>query len=201
MVADLSRADNFPAMATAILADAPDQFALAGLSMGGILAFEIWRQAPERVTHLAVMDTNPYLDSAAKRSLRMQQIEDVLSGGLRALAVDSLKPLYLAKKNQNNESLLNTILDMALDLGPDVFARQSTALINRSDSVPTLPTVTCPATVVCGREDMLCPVANHEFMASEIPNATLTVIDNCGHLATMEQSGVVNEALRRLFAQ
>ncbi len=84
--------DNFGDAATAILDNAPQQFALAGLSMGGILAFEIWRQAPQRVTHLALIDTNPFAESPERQSLRLTQIEQVVNGGLRSLAIDSLKP-------------------------------------------------------------------------------------------------------------
>lgn len=200
-VADMSNNDSISAMAESVLATAPNQFALAGLSMGGILAFEIWRQAPGRITHLMLMDTNPHPDTADRQTLRLQQIDDVLSGGLRSVAVESLKPLYLAEKHRDDEQLLGTILDMALDLGPEVFKRQSIALINRPDSVPTLSTISCPTTVMCGREDTLCPMNFHELMASEIADATLTVIDNCGHLATMEQPHIVNREMQQLFSQ
>lgn len=199
-VADLSRGDSFSEMSAELLRNAPPTFALAGLSMGGILAFELWRQAPERISHLALLDTNPGLDDPQKSSRRLKQIEVVLDGGLRSLAIDSLKPFYLAEKNRDDDDLLNVILDMALDLGPEVFKRQSTALINRADSVPTLATITCPTALICGREDALCPIDYHECMAAEISGATLTIIDECGHLSSMEQPDVVTGELRRLFA-
>ena len=122
-----------------------------------------------------------------------------MDGKLRTLAIDSLKPAYLAKSNRDDEELLTTILDMALDLGPDVFRRQSLALKNRPDSVPTLPTISCPTAVICGKEDTLCPVAYHELMSDRIPGATLTIVDDCGHLATLEQPDVVNHELERLL--
>lgn len=198
-VPDTTVADNFPDMADAILADAPPSFAVAGLSMGGILAFELWRRAPQRITHLALLDTNPYADSPDKRTMRLDQIEQVLSGQLRALAMDSLKPAYLAKANRDDKHLLQIILDMTMDLGAEVFRRQALALRERPDSVATLATITCPTTVLCGAEDHICPVAYHEFMAERIPSAELIVIDDCGHLATLEQPVVVNNALQSLL--
>ncbi len=198
---DLTRADNFQDMAAQVLGTAPRRFAMAGLSMGGILAFEIWRQAPGRVTHVALLNTNPHAEAPERQSLRLQQIETALSGGLRELAVESLKPLYLAAAHRDDPALLNTILDMALDLGPEVFRRQSLALRDRVDSVPTLPTINCPALVLCGDEDALCPVEYHELMADCIPDARLKVVDNCGHLSSLEQPDIVARELAALLAR
>ena len=168
--------------------------------MGGILAFEIWRQAPERVTHLALIDTNPYPDTEQKRQTRLEQIQIAMQGGLREMAIESLKPMYLAEVNRDNEEILNTLLDMALDLGPEVFQRQSVALKERSDSVATLDTIDCPAAIICGEEDRLCPVELHELMAQRISGASLNIIKDCGHLATLEQPTIVNEVLSDLLA-
>lgn len=201
MHADTTLGDSFGAMARRILAAAPDRFAIAGLSMGGILAFEIWRQAPERVTHLALLDTSPHAETAGRRAGRMQQIEIALAGGLRELAVETLKPLYLAEAHRDDPELLDLILDMALDLGPEVFRNQSLALRDRVDSVPTLPTIDCPTLVMCGREDSLCPLEYHTLMAERIPRARLEVIERCGHLATLEQPEFVTERLGMLLAE
>lgn len=200
-VADLSRSDNFSEMAAQVLEKAPSEFAIAGLSMGGLAAFEIWRQAPERVTHLALLDTNPGPDAPDRKAIRFEQIAAAASGKLEELVIESLKPLYLAEKNRNDDSILQSILDMALSLGPDVFQRQSLAVINRADSMPTLPTITCPTTVICGREDTICPPKLHERMAEQIPGAKLVVIDDCGHMSSMEQPHIVTTELLRLFAQ
>ncbi len=199
--ADTTSAASFADLASATLARAPRRFGLAGLSMGGILAFEIWRQAPERVTHLALLDTNPHAESPERRSLRLAQIETALAGGLRELAIESLKPLYLAESHRDDEKLLGTILDMALDLGPEVFRRQSLALRDRVDSVPTLGGIDCPTLVLCGDEDRLCPPGYHRTMAQEIPRAELCIVPDCGHLATLEQPAIVTRELERLFAR
>ncbi len=199
--ADTTTADNFADMARHVLESAPSRFALVGLSMGGILAFEIWRQAADRVTHLALLDTNPHPDAPARRSLRMQQIEIALGGGLRDLAIEGLKPLYLAASRRDDEVLLDCILDMALELGPEVFREQSLALRDRADSVPTLRTIDCPTLVMCGAEDKLCPVEYHEFMAEEIPGARLRIIEDCGHMASLEQPAIVTEEIEQLLAR
>lgn len=197
--ADTTQDDNFADMAKRVLANAPPEFAVAGLSMGGILAFEIWRQAPQRVTHMALLDTNPHAEAPERQTLRLEQINEAASGNLRRLAIESLKPLYLADANRNDERLLQTILAMAMELGPDVFRRQSLALGNRVDSVPTLGTIDCPTLVLCGDEDRLCPRSYHELMACEIPGAELCVVEDCGHLSTMEQAAIVSRKLQALF--
>ena len=197
--ADMTRADNIRDMGTQVLAEAPQQFAIAGLSMGGILAFEIWRQAPERVTHMALLDTNPRAELAARQSLRMQQIQTALAGGLRELAIEALKPVYLAEAHRNDQELLATILNMVTDLGPEVFRTQSLALRDRPNSVPTLRTIDCPTLVMCGAEDSICPVEYHEFMAGRVPHARLRIIENCGHMSSLEQPDVVTQELLQLF--
>ena len=199
-VADLSRHASVPALAAAVLDGAPERFAVAGLSMGGIVAFEMWRQAPQRITHLALIDTTPYPDTEEKRATRLEQIHKALLGGLREIAVESLKPVYLAEVNRDDEELLDTLLGMSMDMGPDVFERQSMALSSRPDSVPTLATISCPTAVICGDEDSVCPVKLHEFMAREIPRASLRIAANCGHISTLERPDVVNDELLKLLA-
>jgi pimeloyl-ACP methyl ester carboxylesterase len=197
--ADITRAETIEEIAATVLEDAPPRFALVGLSMGGIVALEIWRRARERVTHLALLDTTPYADHQQRRELRLEQIAAVESGRLRDVLVESMKPLYLARRNRTNTRLLRSIIDQAHTLGPDVFRRQSLALRERPDSTSTLPSIDCPALVLCGREDALCPVEWHATMASAIPHADLMVLAECGHLSTLEEPGAVSAALRRLL--
>jgi pimeloyl-ACP methyl ester carboxylesterase len=167
--------------------------------MGGIVAFEIWRRAGDRVTHLALLDTTPYTDAPERQEVRLEQIAMAEAGKLRELMVTSMKPLYLARKNRGNRRLVKRILDMALTAGPEVFRRQSLALRNRPASTATLATITCPALVLCGREDALCPVDVHATMAAAMPRADLQVLADCGHLSTMEEPAAVATALRRLL--
>ena len=199
IVGDITRADTIAAIARDVLRDAPARFALVGLSMGGIVAFEMWRRARGRVTHFALLDTTPHVDRPERRELRLEQIATVESGRMREVLVESMKPLYLARRNRGNRRLLKRILDMALALGPDVFRRQSLALRDRPDSNATLPTIDCPSVVLCGREDALCPVEFHTTMAAAMPRAELLVLADCGHLSPMEEPAAVTAALRRLL--
>lgn len=199
ITADITRSATIAAIADDVLKDAPPRFALVGLSMGGIVALEIWRRARERVTHLALLDTTPYADSHERRALRLEQIAAVETGQLREVLVDSLKPRYLARKNRGNRRLLRAILEMALANGPEVFRRQSLALRDRVDSVATLSTIDCPSLVLCGREDELCSVDFHATMAAAMPGADLLVLAGCGHLSAMEEPAAVTGALRRLL--
>lgn len=198
-VANLTRADTIEAMARDALRNVSQHFMVAGLSLGGIVAFEIWRRAPERVTHLALIDTNPFAEQPARQVRRQDEIDRATRGELRSMMIDEFKPAYLGARARNDKRLLNAILAMAVDLGPEVFDRQSRALRKRPDSDATLPSITIPAAVICGAEDELCPVAYHEHMAGHLPNAELFVLPGCGHLAPMESPAAVNDVLRQLI--
>ncbi len=196
IVGDISGARSVALIAGQVLAQAPSHFALAGLSMGGIVAFEMWRQAAQRITHLALLDTNARAEIPQRQMLRQGQIDRAHHGGLRELMMEELKPNYLALANKRNQGMLDSIIRMAQELGPSVFENQSIALRDRPDSRATLPTIDCPVLILCGEEDQLCPVEYHRFMANEIPDAKLLVLKNCGHLSTIEQPQRVTQAMR-----
>lgn len=195
VVGDLTGADSVAGLASRVLAEAPPRFALGGLSMGGIVALEIWRQAPGRVSRLALLDTNHRGDTPARRSQREAQVARALGGDFERVVREELKPRYVAASGRNRSSILRTVMAMALDLGPEVFARQSRALGGRADSTALLPSIDCPTLVLCGEEDALVPVAQHREMASMIPHATLRTVQNCGHLPTLERPAEVCDAL------
>ena len=198
---DITGAGTVEALAAQVLSRAPAQFALAGLSMGGIVGMEIWRQAPQRVLGLALLDTNHCADAPERRTLRERQIGQVREGGLEVVLREELKPNYMAQCHRDNIALLDAVLAMGMTLGPSVFERQSLALRDRPDSSETLSTIDVPVLVLCGAEDTLCPVALHEAMAEQISEAELVVVDHCGHLSTMEQPDAVTEAMRRWLAR
>lgn len=187
-------ADGVEALAEAVLTEAPERFALAGLSMGGIVAMEVVRQAPARVTRLALMDTNPLAETDGVKARRLPQMDKVRAGGLAGVMRDEMKPNYLAH-TPNRGAILDLCMEMALDLGPEVFLRQSIALMNRPDQSETLKAYHKPALVLCGRHDALCPVHRHELMAGLLPRATLTIIDGAGHLPTLETPDQTTQAL------
>ncbi|MFT7370108.1 MAG: pimeloyl-ACP methyl ester carboxylesterase [Octadecabacter sp.] len=182
------------AIATDVLQNAPDTFALGGLSMGGIVAMEVIRQAPERITHLALMDTNCEAESDRIKALRQPQIERALDNGLQNVMRDEMKPNYLAD-GPNQSEVLDLCMDMAMDLGPDVFAAQSHALRDRPDQKRTLKNWHKPTLILCGEYDRLCPMHRHTLMVELIPLAKLIVVPSAGHLPPLERPDITRTAI------
>lgn len=198
---DIRRDPDIASIARRVLDAAPASFALAGLSMGGIVAMEMWRQAPDRIERLALLDTNFRADTPERRQLRDRQIAEVRQGELGVILRDELKPNYLAACHRDNSRLLDEVLYMGMALGEEVFERQSLALRDRPDSSESLAGISCPTLVMCGEEDSLCPPRLHREMAAMIPGSTLAVIPDCGHLSTIEQPAAVNRALLHWLQQ
>ena len=192
---DLSGADSMSALAAGILAQAPPRFALAGLSMGGIVAMEVLRQAPDRVERLALLDTNPLPEAEAVKADRRARMARVGGGLLDAVVMTEMKPHYLAAGPRRTD-LLDLCLAMARDLGPEVFLRQSRALMHRPDQTATLAAFRGPALVLMGEEDRLCPIDRHRLMADLMPQARLEIVPGAGHLPPLEQPEATNAALR-----
>jgi pimeloyl-ACP methyl ester carboxylesterase len=195
-IVPLTRCDTIEEMAENALSDAPDRFALAGISMGGIVAMEMLRQRSDRVLRLALIATSPLPDTPDAAAAREPQIAAVRAGRLEDVVRDSVKPDCLAPGSRR-VSVLNTMMEMALALGPEVFVRQSRALQRRRDQQATLKSVSVPTLILCGRHDTLCPLRCHEFMASLVQGAALEVIDEAGHLPTLEAPDEANAALGR----
>lgn len=196
----MTRGDSIEAIARQVVAAAPPRFALLGLSMGGIVAMELARLIPERITRLCLMDTNPMPETPSKKAEREPQIIRVQAGRLREVMGEEMKPNYLAPGPQRAD-VLRLVMEMAETLGPEVFVRQSRALQKRPDQQRTLRTLKIPTLVMCGRDDRLCPVQRHEFIAHLIPKARLEVIEEAGHLPVLEQPEVVNEILADWLAE
>lgn len=194
MTFPLSQHDSVVAMAADILGNAPPHFALAGLSMGGIVAMEVLRQAPDRVARLALLDTNPLAELPEVKARRGPQMEAVRSGRLQQVMREEMKPNYLAESSRQGR-ILDLCMEMAVDLGPDVFLRQSLALMNRPDQRAVLSSYRGQTLVLCGREDGLCPIERHQLMDDLLPNSTLKIVDGAGHLPTLEQPNETTEAL------
>ncbi|WP_171208007.1 MULTISPECIES: alpha/beta fold hydrolase [unclassified Ruegeria] len=188
--------DSVADMAADILANAPPQFALAGLSMGGIVGMEIVRQARERVERLALLDTNPLAEMPNVKARRIPQITAVKAGKLRQVMRDEMKPNYLAD-GPNQGAILDLCMAMATDLGPEVFLRQSQALMDRPDQRETLRAYTGKALVLCGREDGLCPIERHQLMHDLLPQSRFEIIEGAGHLPILEQPQDTTAALIR----
>ncbi|MEX0318099.1 MAG: alpha/beta fold hydrolase [Ruegeria sp.] len=192
----LSGNDTMAGLADRILKDAPDRFALGGLSMGGIVAMEIVRQAPDRVAGLALLDTNPLAEIEEVQARRGPQMDSARAGRLESVMRDEMKPNYLSH-GENRGEILDLCMEMALDLGPEVFCEQSIALRDRPDQTETLRHFTQPALVLCGREDKLCPISRHELMHSLLPRSEFVIIEGAGHLPTLEKPQETTQALHR----
>jgi pimeloyl-ACP methyl ester carboxylesterase len=195
LVPPLTDCNTITAMAQSVLQSAPPQFALAGLSMGGIVAMEIMRRAPERVTHLALIATNPKAEDPAVSANRERQKAQVRQGHLRAVLRDEMKPNYLAD-SAHKADILDLCMTMAMQLGPEAFLSQSEALASRPDQQDSLKLVTVPSLILCGKEDRLCPLDRHLLLAQLICGARLEIIDGAGHLPTLEKPEATNTALR-----
>ena len=183
--------DSVTELAYDVLSKAPAKFSLAGLSMGGIVAMEIMAIAPERVERLALMDTNHLAEDEAVSKNRVRQIDQVRQGNLVGVMRDEMKPLYLAESSERDQHL-TLCMDMAQALGAEVFIRQSKALTSRRDQTSTLNSLNLPTLVMCGREDRLCPVERHQLIQTLIPQAKLSIINNAGHLPTLENPEETN---------
>src|SRR5688572_16858715 len=191
--ADLTRSDSIAGLARDAIAQAPPgRFALAGHSMGGYVALEVMRQAPDRVERLALLCTNARPDSPESTENRRRLM--ALAERDFPAVIAALKQKLLTPAHLEDASLTGTIESMALAVGKEAFARQQEAIIARVDSRPHLKNIRCPTLVVAGREDQLMPLEVLKEMADGITGARLTVIEDCGHMAPIEQPDRVLEA-------
>jgi pimeloyl-ACP methyl ester carboxylesterase len=199
-VADHTRSDTLAGVASDVLRDAPfERFALAGLSMGGYVALEIVRQAAQRVERLALLDTSARADTPEQRE-RREGLISLAQRGRFVGVTQALLPLLVHRARLGDDELVSTVKKMAANTGQKAFVRQERAIMSRSDSLPLLPSIACPTLVLCGRQDALTPLERHEEMARSIPGASLKVIEDCGHLSTLERPAEVSAALLRWLA-
>ena len=194
-IADISNFSSVRELASDVLKKAPKKFSLLGHSMGGIVAMEIYSQAPNRIEKLILMDTNPKAELDEVKLKREPQIREVNKGKLLEVMRDEMKPNYLAE-SENKRSVLNVCMDMALNLGPDVFINQSRALQSRLDQQNTIQSIKIPVLIMCGSEDKLCPVERHEMMHNMITDSDLKIINNAGHMPTLEQPRETTEVIK-----
>lgn len=199
-VANHGQADSIEEIADQILAAAPPRFALAGLSMGGYLAFEIMRTAPERVATLALIDTSARPDVPERSQQRQGHIAMARDGRLGEV-VDELYPKWVGPARRDDPVLREVVHQMADETGTESFIRQQVAVMNRPDSRPGLEAIDCQTHVVVGVDDETTPLECSEEIAKGIPGARLLVIPDCGHLSTLEQPRIVTTALTAWLSQ
>lgn len=200
MIAPITQGERIEEIASSLLDVLPAKFALAGLSMGGIVAMELLRRAPERITRIALMDTNPLAETPQTAAAYEPMIIGARSGRLDEVLRGFMKPDFLAPGPQRI-AVLNQVFEMGRDLGAEVLVRQVRALQRRRDQQPTLRRCKVPALVLCGAHDKLTPLKRHAFMAELIPYARLEVIEDAGHLPTLEAPEATTAALRAWMKQ
>lgn len=192
MIADHRKQETIEGIARSILEQAPPRFALAGLSMGGYIAFEMMRQAPERVLKLALMSTSARPDTAEQTKTRMDQIAITLAGGYSKLMYTAMPALIY---RSNDECLRKKLFQMAEETGPEAYIRQQRAIMNRVDSRPLLASILCPTLVIAGANDKATPPDRLQEIAAGIRDSRYVEIPECGHGATLDQPALVTQAL------
>lgn len=194
-VADLTKDNTFEAMAQRILKDAPQHFALAGMSMGGYLAMEIMRQAPKRVAKLALLNTTASPDTPEKKAMRINHIKQAESNKFHAMSKAFLKSL-LHESRLGEQELCEIITKMTSKMGADIYRNQQEAILNRVDSRPFINNIQCPTLILCGKQDETTPVELHQQMHDKIPNSRLIIVDKCGHISPIERPYAVSVAMQ-----
>jgi pimeloyl-ACP methyl ester carboxylesterase len=191
--------DSMSGIARRVLSSAPPKFALVGLSMGGYVAFEILRQAPERVAKLALLDTTARPDTPQQTEQRHRQIEMARAGRFHGIA-ELLFPRFVAAARQGDRALQAAVQEMAEATGAEAFIRQQTAIMGRADSRPGLAAIACPTLVVVGADDALTPPDRAAEIAAAVPRSRHVVVPDCGHLSTLEQPATVTALLVEFLA-
>ena len=196
VVADTLQDDTIEAMAQRALDAAPERFALAGLSMGGYVSLAMQRMAPERVTRLALLDTTARPDTE-EGTARRRVLIDLARNGQFEKVHEALWPRLVHPDRYADKVLEAIVLKMMDDTGVDAFCRQQEAIMARVDSRPLLAQVKCPTLVLVGAQDVITPIDMAEEMVDAIPNASLFIVPETGHLSTIEAPVHVNAALAK----
>jgi pimeloyl-ACP methyl ester carboxylesterase len=196
-IMSFANCNSITQMAKRVLGQAPQRFALAGHSMGGRVALEAWRLAPARITALGLLNTGVgprRLDEAAGRA-RLVKIAQ--QEGMSALAAAWLPPMMAGHAvSAEQRAILQRLVRMVESQTAASFAAQIQALLNRPDAEPLLPQIAVPTLLLSGRQDTWSPVSQHERMRAKIPRSILVEVANAGHMAPIEQSQAVANALR-----
>jgi pimeloyl-ACP methyl ester carboxylesterase len=199
MIADHTRDDSMSGIARRILGSSPACFALVGLSMGGYIAFEILRQAPERIAKVALLDTSARADTPEQSAMRRAQMT-LASQGRLAEVVEQQFPRLVHRARHADVELRQMFALMAQEVGAAAFIRQQTAISGRIDSRPSLGSIRCPTLMLVGEGDELTPPERAAEIAAGIPGARLTTVPQCGHMSTLEQPAEVTRALLEWLA-
>jgi pimeloyl-ACP methyl ester carboxylesterase len=195
LVAPTTEGERIEEIASGLLDAMPRRFALTGHGMGGMVAMEILRRAPERISRLALLSTHPLAETPQQAAERDPRIIRARTGRLAEALAQDIPPQAVAESGWRGE-IMALLKDMAQGLGPEAYVRQSRALQRRRDQQATLRRVAVPTLVLCGEADPVTPVKRHSFMADLIPGAVLRVLPGVGHYPSLEAPDATAQALR-----
>ena len=197
-IANHTQGKTIAEIAKQILEHAPPRFVLIGMSMGGYLAFEILRQARQRVSKLGLLDTSARADTPEATEQRETQIR-LAEGGKFSQVIDLQFPRMVHPSHRDSKAPKQLVREMADEVGPQAFVRQQRAIIARPDSRPSLAAIKCPALIIVGEADEITPPDRAAEMAEGIAGARLVTLRNCGYLTTYEDPQGVNRSLSALL--
>ena len=195
-----SSSDDLVKVASNIINKIKGDFSIMGLSYGGIIAFEIWRQVPERIKRIILLNTNHRPPSNETRAIQQRFLSMSLWGEFKEITTKFLKDALLHPKHAKDIEMRKVVLKMALNTGKEKFYKQIKAQLQRPDSTLDLPNILCPVLVITGKQDSVCTPEIHQEIAALIPNSSLELIDDCGHLSTIEQPEVVNQLVKNWWS-
>jgi pimeloyl-ACP methyl ester carboxylesterase len=203
-VCEYGSLDSLGAMAEKVLAEAPARFALAGHSMGGRIALEVFRLAPQRIAGIALMDTGTQPlasgDAGARETAGRHELLNIArEHGMATMAARWVQGMIWQPRLQE-KPLVDSVIDMMARSSAEIFGAQIRALLARPDATGLLEQIRCPALVLCGEDDNWAPAARHREMAAKIAGATLELIPRCGHMCTLERPEAVTRALLSWYA-
>ncbi len=194
-VADLTKDSTMTAMAERVLGESPETFALAGLSMGGYVAQEIMRLAPDRVERLALVDTNARADTDEQRKTRGELIKLAEIGKFKGVT-PRLLPNLIHPSRMADPAVAGVVMAMAERIGQEAFGRQQRAIMDRKDGRGDLEAIRVPTLILAGRQDILCPPKVQQEMAERLPNGRLILVEDCGHLVSLERPEATTAVFR-----
>ena len=198
-VLDFFGLDSMTSMAERVLNEAPERFSVCGFSMGGRVAMQMHRLAPERLERLCLLDTGVTPVAEGEAEKRQVLVDLAHSKGMDAL-IDAWLPPMLHPARRNDPAFMGPLSDMVRRASPDIFEKQIRALLGRLDARPLLPTLKIPTVVAVGRQDEWSTVEQHEDIAKLIPKAKMVVIEDSGHFTPVEQPDVLTAILRDMMA-
>ena len=199
-VASTIEMESIEEMADAALAQMDGTFSVLGFSMGGYVALEVARRAPDRVEGLALVSTSARPDTPEKKQARAELVNLSKIGKFKGVT-PRLLPRFFSEASLQDETKTSIVLKMGADIGQENFMRQQQAIMSRRDQRPYLPSFDKPSVVICGTKDILTPPEDSQEMASLLPQADLLLLDEIAHMSTLEAPDDVNNALRQWHAR